>query len=93
MSVNCYMDANPQAPAHGDTITVSYTVTGNDPVAPQSARIEGRVVVGGVGYDVSTTVTLPGSPPADVSYEVPECPGLTFSVNSADPSVFTATVP
>ena len=31
MAVNASMQANPQAPSHGDTITVTYTVTGNDP--------------------------------------------------------------
>lgn len=92
MAVNCFLDASPSAPDHGDTLTVSYSVTGNDPVAPSSARIQGTVVVGGVSYDVTTTVTLPGSPPAAVTYEVPECPGLSFA-STADSSVFTAVVP
>jgi hypothetical protein len=93
MAINCFLDASPSAPDHGDTLSVTYSVTGNDPVAPSSARITGSVVVGGVSYDVSTTITLPGSPAADVSYEVPECDDLTFTVSPDDPSTFTAVVP
>jgi hypothetical protein len=86
------MDAAPSAPAHGATLTVTYSVTGNDPTAPSSARIEGSVVVGGVPYDVATSVTLPGSPAATVSFEAPTCPSLTFAA-TADPAVFTSVVP
>ena len=92
MAVNASMQANPQAPSHGDTITVTYTVTGNDPTAPSSAMITGQVVVGGIPLNVSTSVVLPGTPAAAVSYEVPECTGLTFAA-TADDSVFTAAVP
>lgn len=92
MAINCFMDASPSAPDHGDTLTVSYSVTGNDPVSPSTARISGTVVVGGTSYDVSTTVTLPGSPPSEVTYEVPECDGLTFAP-TADEAVFSAVVP
>lgn len=92
MAVSCFIDASPNAPASGDTITATYSVTGNDGTPPQSARLDGSVVVGGTNYDVSTTITLPAVAPADVTYEVPTCPGLTF-VATADPAVFTAVVP
>jgi hypothetical protein len=94
MAVSCSLGANPSAPNHGDTLTVTYTVTGNDPVDPSQATITGRVVVGGIAYDVSTAVTLPGTPAAAVSYIVPVSsdPSLIFAA-TADPAVFTAPVP
>jgi len=94
MAVSCSLNAAPTAPAHGGTVTCTYTVTGNDPIDPSSATITGRVVVGGVAHDVSTTVTLPGTPAAAVSYVVPVSsdPALIFAA-TADPAVFTAPVP
>jgi hypothetical protein len=92
MAVSCDISANPSAPNHGDTITVVYTVTGNDPIDPSSAQVTGRVVVGGTPYDVSTSITLPGTPAATVTYATPACPGLTFGA-TADPATFTAVVP
>jgi len=92
MTVSCAMNAAPTSPNHGDTVTVTYTVDGNDPISPQTVSITGTVVVGGVSQDVSTSITLPGTPAASVSYEVPVCSGLSF-VSTSDPSVFTAVVP
>jgi len=92
MPVSCDMNASPSAPAHGETVTITYSVQGNDPIDPTSATITGRVVVGGTPYDVSTAVTLPGTPAASVTYDVPLCTGLSF-VSTADPAVFTAVVP
>ena len=92
MAVSAFMDAAPLAPAHGDTLTVTYSVTGNDPVAPHEARISGHVIVGGVGYDVGTTITLPGIPAAEVTYETPACEGLAFA-GTENPAAFTAVVP
>jgi hypothetical protein len=92
MAISCDLNAGDPTPAHGDTLTVTYTVDGNDPLDPTGATISGRVVVGGVGYDVSTAITLPGTPAAAVSYSNPTCPGLTFAA-TADPAVFTAVVP
>jgi len=94
MAISCSLSATPAAPAHGSTLTATYTVTGNDPVNPSSATISGRVVVGGTAYDVSTSVTLPGTPAASVSYVVPVSsdPSLIFAA-TADPAVFTAPVP
>jgi len=92
MPVSCDVNASPSAPAHGETVTVTYSVTGNDPIDPTSATITGRVVVGGTPYDVSTAVTLPGTPAASVTYDVPLCTGLSF-ISTSDPAVFTAVVP
>jgi hypothetical protein len=50
------------------------------------------LVVGGVGYDLATTITLPGTPAAPVIYNLPVSPDLTFTA-TADPAVFTAVVP
>jgi hypothetical protein len=92
MAVSCDLNVDQPAPDHGDTITVTYSVDGNDPIDSQSATISGRIVVGGVGYDVSTAITLPGTPAAPVSYGTPECPGLTFAA-TADPAVYTSVIP
>ena len=92
MAISCDIGASPSAPHHGDTLTVTYTVTGNDPVDPSAANVTGRVVVDGIPYDVSTSITKPGTPAAPVSYAIPACPGLTFSA-TADPATFTAVVP
>jgi hypothetical protein len=90
--VSCDMNVDDPTPDHGDTITVTYSVDGNDPVDPQTATISGRVVVGGVPYDLSTNLTLPGTPSAPVTYGVPACTGLSF-VATADPAVYTSVVP
>lgn len=92
MAVSCDLNVDNSTPDHGDTITVTYSVDGNDPVDPQGATIRGQVVVGGTTYNVSTSVTLPGTPAADVSYETPTCDGLTFSQGGSD-AEFTAVVP
>jgi hypothetical protein len=92
MAISCDLNVDDPTPQHGDTLTVTYSVDGNDPVDPTGATISGRVVVGGVGYDVSTQITLPGTPAASVSYGTPECPGLTF-LATANAAVFTAVVP
>ena len=93
MAVSCDINVDDPTPAHGDTITVTYSVDGNDPVDPTSATIRGRAVVGGIGYDVSTQVTLPGTPAAGVVYDVPTCPELPGFTVTSDSSVFTTTVP
>lgn len=93
MPVSCDINTDDPTPAHGDTITVTYSVDGNDPVNPTGATITGRVVVGGIGYDVSTDVTLPGTPAAGVVYDVPACDALPGFTVTSDPAVFTTTVP
>jgi hypothetical protein len=92
MAVSCDINVDNPAPDHGDTITVTYSVDGNDPVDPQGATVRGRVVVGGTAYNVSTQVTLPGTPAADVTYETPTCDGLEFAQGGSD-AEFTAVVP
>lgn len=92
MAVSAFINATPQAPDHGDTLTVSYVVTGNDPTPPSSSVVSGQVVVGGNPLSVNTTVTLPGTPAAPVTYDVPQCDGLTFTATD-DPDTFTAVVP
>ena len=92
MAVSASLSASPSAPPHGAVLTVTYTVSGNDPVPPHQAVIAGRVSVGGVPFDVSTNVTIPGTPALPVTYEMPSCTGLTFTA-TADPAVFTAVIP
>jgi hypothetical protein len=92
VSVSCDLNANNSSPDHGDTLIVTYTVDGNDPINPQSAVVRGTVVVGGQTYTVTTDVTLPGTPAADVTYGTPTCDGLTF-VQGASDAEFTAVVP
>lgn len=93
MPVSCDINVDDPAPGHGDTITVTYSVDGNDPVDPTSATITGRVVVGGIGYDVNTQVTLPGTPAAGVVYDVPQCAELPGFTATSDPAEFTTTIP
>lgn len=92
MAVSADMNASPSAPQHGETITVVYEVTGNDPIDPTSAQITGRVIVGGNPLDVATAITMPGTPAQSVTYETPVCAGLTF-VSTPNNAVFTAVIP
>lgn len=86
------LSVSPASPAHGDTVTATYTVTGNNPGAPAVAAVNGDVTIGGSDYKVSATVTLPGTPALPEAFAVPTCPGLTFKA-TAQPNVFTAAVP
>lgn len=92
MPISASLTVTPAAPAHGDTVTATYTVTGNDPIPPQVGTVTGKATVGEQDYEVSTTVTLPGTPAAAESFTVPVMAGLTF-VATADPRTFTALVP
>jgi hypothetical protein len=92
MAVSCSINATPTAPDHGDTLVVTYTVDGNDPIDPQGAPVRGTVVVGGVTLNVSTDITLPGTPAADVEYGTPTCDGLTF-VQGSNAAEFVAVIP
>lgn len=95
MAISATLTVTPVAPNHGDTVTALYVVQGNDPVPSQSATVTGTATVGAQALNVSTSVTLPGSPALPESFAVPVCPGLAFSVSPADPSgaTFTAIVP
>jgi hypothetical protein len=90
--VSASLTVAPAAPGHGDTVTATYTVTGNDPVPPQGGVVSGSVTVGSEEFDVSTTVTLPGTPALPESFTVPTMLGLTFAATT-DPRVFVALVP
>ena len=86
-------------PNHGDTVTATYAVTGNDGTpagAPQAAELSGDVTVGEETVHVSTVLTLPGSPsvpPLAETFAVPTVAGLTFKAVTGNPKVFTALVP
>jgi hypothetical protein len=86
----------PEAPAHGDTVTATYTVTGNDPVAESTEQISGQVVLatvaGPVTLDAVTTITMPGTAALPETFEVPTAAGLTFEA-TGEANVFTAVVP
>lgn len=92
MAIACSLVVEPSAPGHGETVTARYIVSGNDGTPPSAATVTGGIVVSGTEYDVSTTVTLPGTPALEVTYNVPQCEGLTFD-KTDDPAVFTAVVP
>jgi hypothetical protein len=49
-------------------------------------------VVGGNTYNVNTSITLPGTPAAEVSYGTPTCDGLNF-VQGGNAAEFTAVIP
>lgn len=92
MAITATLTVSPASPAHGDTVTATYAVNGNDPVPPQSATVSGDANVGGTDYAVTTTITLPGTPALPETFAVPACTGLTFAATS-QPNVFTAVCP
>jgi len=62
-------------------------------VDPQGATVSGAAVVGGVRYEVETTMTLPGTPAASEQFEVPSSDaGLVFDTTS-EPNIFVCTIP
>jgi hypothetical protein len=94
MPISCAINADDTAPAHGQIVTFTYSVDGNDPVPPSGATVSGAAVIGGTRYDVSTTMTLPGTPAGSEQFEVPTSDEdtLTFT-GTSDPAVFTCTIP
>lgn len=94
MAISCDINADDPTPAHGQTVTFTYSVDGNDPIDSSSATVSGAAVVGGVRYAVSTTMTAPGTPAASEQYEVPtsDQTGWVFLVTD-DPSQFTCVIP
>lgn len=92
MPISASLTVTPAAPAHGDTVTATYAVTGNDPIPAQVGTVSGRVRVGDEDLDVSTSVTLPGMPALSESFATPTMAGLTFTP-TADPRTFVAVVP
>lgn len=94
MAISVTCDVDDEAPAHGQIITFTYAVDGNDPVPSVPTIFTGAGVVGGVRYETTTTLTAPATPAASESFEVPVCdqPGWTAQATS-DPHKFTCTVP
>jgi hypothetical protein len=92
MAVSVSMAVDNPTPAHGDLITVTYVVAGNDAVPAEEEEISGRGVVGGIQYVTTTLLTVPATPALPETFDVPVCAGLTFTA-TGDPAVFTATVP
>src|SRR5262249_44489900 len=92
MAISADLTVDNSTPAHGDTITVTYSITGNDATDPATLTISGSVLVDGQRYTATTSVVLPGTDPAEVAYETPTCDQLTFAPTS-DPAAFTALVP
>lgn len=91
-AVSVTLAVTPSAPAHGDTVTAVYTVTGNDPGGTTVGSVTGDAVIGGTDYKVSAVISLPGAAALPESFQVPACPGLAFKA-TAQPNVFTAVVP
>lgn len=98
MTITAALVVTPSTPNHGDTVTATYSVTGNigtpagDPVA---GSVIGDVTVGTDVLHAVTTITLPGTPavaPLAEAYSVPVLAGLTFAA-TGDPHVYTALVP
>jgi hypothetical protein len=93
MAVSVSLNADDTAPAHGQLVTFTYAVDGNDAIDPSSAVVSGAAVVGGVRYDVQTTMTVPGTPPASEQFEVPASDaGWAFNATS-EPNIFTCAIP
>jgi len=92
MAVEVTLTIDNPAPDHGDVVTATYVVTGNDGTPATERTIDGSASVGGVPYEADSSVTLPGSPALPQTYDTPVAPGLTF-VPTANPAVFTAVVP
>lgn len=80
------------APGHGDVVTATYIVTGNDGAPAQDTEADGNANIGGENYPDSAPITLPGTPALPQVFDTPTCLGLTF-VPTANPAVFTAVVP
>jgi hypothetical protein len=91
--VTVSMAVVPSTPAHGATVTATYTVSGVSPVAGTPVSVTGSVEIGGKPYPVTGSFTLPGATAPVMTYSTPTAAGLTFKVSPANPAVFTAVVP
>jgi hypothetical protein len=93
MAISVSLNADDTIPAHGQLVTFTYTVDGNDAIPPTSGETKGAAVIGGVRYEVSTTMTAPGTPAASENFETPTTDfGWTFS-GTSEPNIFVCTVP
>jgi hypothetical protein len=79
-------------PGHGDVVTATYVVTGNDGTPATDQAVDGQANVGGTDYEADSALTLPASAALPQTFDTPTCLGLTF-VPTANPAVFTAVVP
>jgi hypothetical protein len=93
MAITATLTVTPAAPDHGDVVTATYAVQGNDATAPKSAVVSGDATVGEQNLEVSTVLTLPGTFALPETFSLPTCPDLTFEADADDPHVFTALVP
>lgn len=93
MAVSCSINADDAAPTHGQLVTFTYTVDGNDPVPSQGATVRGAAVVGGTRYEVETTMTLPGTPAASEQFEVPSSDVDLVFTGTSEPNIFVCTIP
>ena len=94
MAINCTLTVDDDTPGHGQTVTFTYNVDGNDPVDSKSVQIQGAGVFNGQRMEVSTMMTAPGTPAASEQFEVPTCsePGWVFLATD-QPNEFTCTIP
>jgi len=79
-------------PGHGDVVTATYVVTGNDGAPAAEETVDGSANIGGTDYEADSLVTMPANPAQPQTFATPTALGLTF-VPTADPAVFTAVVP
>lgn len=93
MAISVALNADDTAPAHGQLVTFTYEVDGNDPIPSSGATVRGAAVIGGTRYEVETTMTAPGTPAASELFETPATDaGWTFSATS-EPNIFACTIP
>lgn len=93
MAISVSINADDTAPAHGQLVTFTYTVDGNDPVPSSGATVSGAAVVGGVRYEVETTMTAPGTPAASEQFEVPVSDANWAFDPTSEPNIFVCTIP
>ena len=86
------LTVTPTNPARGQTVQALYQVLDNEGTPPQTVKVDGKGLIGDTEVIVSTVVTVPGTDPLPVTFEVPTCEGLTFT-GTSDPAVFEAVVP
>lgn len=93
-----HIDVDNDAPAHGDTVTATFSVTGNDGTPrgePVVHTLVGEALFDGTWAQVSQTITLPGGPgvpPVSEEFLSVTVEGLTFT-QTDEPAVWTAVVP
>lgn len=92
MAITASLVLSNPTPAHGETITATYVVNGNDGTPAEPVTVGGDVTIGGQDLEVMVVLTKPAIDPLSETYSAPTCPGLTFEA-TGDPRVWTALVP